>query len=82
MAGGNQSVLEDAGAQTVAGWATAMSAGPAPESSQAVGFTVTTDNPGLFASQPSVAADGTLSYRPTADAYGSAAVSVVAHDEV
>ena len=80
VVGGNQSVLEDAGAQTVAGWATAISAGPAPESSQVVGFTVTTDNPGLFASQPSVAADGTLTYTPAANAYGSAAVSVVAHD--
>jgi len=81
VAGGNQSVLEDAGAQTVAGWATAISAGPAPESSQVVGFTVTTGNPGLFASQPSVAADGTLTYTPAANAYGSAAVSVVAHDD-
>ena len=65
----------------VAGWATAISAGPASESSQAVGFMVTSDNPGLFASQPSVAADGTLRYTPTANAYGSATVSVVARDD-
>ena len=65
----------------VPGWATAISAGPASESSQVVGFTVTTDNPGLFASQPSVAADGALTYTPTANANGSATVSVVARDD-
>ena len=81
VAGGSQSVLEDAGAQMVAGWATAISAGPASESSQVVGFTVATDNPGLFASQPSVAADGTLAYTPAANANGSATVSVVARDD-
>ena len=32
--GANQTVLEDAGAQTVAGWATAISAGPANEAAQ------------------------------------------------
>jgi large repetitive protein len=46
-----------------------------------VGFTVTTDNPGLFASQPSVASDGTLTYTTTANANGSATVSVVARDD-
>jgi len=65
----------------VAGWATAISPGPASESSQAVGFTVTTGNPGLFASQPSVAPDGTLRFTPAADAYGSSTVSVVVHDD-
>jgi large repetitive protein len=65
----------------VAGWATAISPGPASESSQAVGFTVTTDNPGLFASPPSVAPNGTLTFAPAANAYGSATVSVVARDD-
>jgi hypothetical protein len=35
----------------------------------------------MFASQPSVAPDGTLRYTPAANAYGSATVSVVAHDD-
>src|SRR5207248_911077 len=36
--GADQTVFEDAGAQTVTGWATAISAGPADESSQVVSF--------------------------------------------
>ncbi len=40
--GADQTVLEDAGAQSVAGWATAISAGPADEvASQTVSFLVT-----------------------------------------
>ena len=34
--GADQTVLEDAGAQTILNWATGISAGPANESSQAV----------------------------------------------
>ena len=36
--GADQTVLEDSGAQTVSGWATAISAGPANESGQALTF--------------------------------------------
>ena len=39
--GADQTVLEDAGAQTVAGWATAISAGPADETGQTLNFIVT-----------------------------------------
>jgi len=73
-------VLEDAGAQSVAAWATAISPGPSDESSQSVTFTVTADNPGLFAVQPAVAPDGTLIYTPAADANGVATVIVTARD--
>ena len=46
---------EDAGAQSVAGWATAISAGPADESTQTVAFTVTANtNAALFAVAPAV----------------------------
>src|SRR5205814_526751 len=38
--GADQTVLEDASAQTVIGWATAMSAGPADESGQTLNFIV------------------------------------------
>jgi hypothetical protein len=79
-AGGNQSVLEDAGAQTVAGWATAVSSGPANESSQSVSFVVSSDNAALFAVQPAVAGDGKLTYRPAANANGAATVTVKAKD--
>jgi hypothetical protein len=80
-AGPNQTVLEDSGAHAVAGWATAISPGPANESSQSVSFTVTNDSPALFAVQPALASDGTLTYTPAADANGTATVTVVAHDD-
>ena len=78
--GANQTVNEDAGAQSVSGWATAISAGPANESGQGVNFIVSNDNNGLFSTQPFVAANGTLTYTPAANANGSATVSVQIHD--
>lgn len=80
-AGASQTVDEDAGAQTVGGWATGISPGPANESSQSVTFTASADNTGLFAVQPSVDPSGKLRYTPAADANGSATVTVVAHDD-
>ncbi|HQF55965.1 MAG TPA: Ig-like domain-containing protein, partial [Fibrobacteria bacterium] len=79
--GSNQTVLEDAGAQSIAGWATGISAGPADESGQTVSFTVTNDNNGLFSAQPAVAANGTLTFTAAANANGTATVTVVAHDD-
>ena len=74
--GADQTVLEDAAAQTVAGWATAISAGPANESGQTLTFSSTNTNNALFSVQPAVAPDGTLTYTPAANAYGSATVTV------
>ena len=52
--GADQTVNEDAGAQSVSGWATAISKGPANESGQAVDFIVTNNNNALFStSRPS-----------------------------
>ena len=79
--GANQTVLEDSGAASVSGWATAISAGPANESSQTVDFVVTNDNNGLFSSQPAVSPGGTLTYTPAANANGSAIVTVNIHDD-
>ena len=78
--GPSQNPLEDAGPQSVAGWATAISPGPG-ESAQRVTFVVANDNPALFASQPAVAPDGTLTYTPAVNANGLATVSVTAHDD-
>jgi VCBS repeat-containing protein len=79
--GANQTVLEDAGAQSVAGWATALSAGPANESSQTLSFVVDTNsNSALFAVQPQVAADGTLTYTPAANANGAATITLHVQD--
>src|SRR5207237_24996 len=78
--GANQSVNEDAGSQSVAGWAINASAGPANES-QLLDYIVTNDNNTLFAAQPAIGSDGTLTYTPAADANGSAAVTVRIHDD-
>jgi large repetitive protein len=80
-AGPNQSVLEDDGAKSVGAWATAISPGPASESTQTVTFTATADNTSLFAVQPAVSPTGTLSYTPAADAFGVATVTVTARDD-
>jgi hypothetical protein len=77
--GANQTVNEDAGAQTVTPWATGISAGP-NESGQTVTFTVTNNNNALFSSQPALNSAGTLTYTPAADANGSATVTVTAVD--
>src|SRR5207247_8271538 len=78
--GANQTVAQDAGAQTVPNWATAISAGPADESGQALNFIVTNSNNALFSVQPALSASGTLTYTPAANATGSATVTVALHD--
>lgn len=74
-AGADQTVDEDAGRQTVKGWAKGISAGPY-EQNQKLTFEVTTDSPDLFAEQPAVAADGTLTYTTAPNASGTAKVSL------
>src|SRR5687768_6356949 len=51
--GADESVNEDAGAQTVAGWATAISDGD-PELAQTLTFNVSNNNNTLFSSQPAI----------------------------
>jgi hypothetical protein len=78
--GANQAVKEDAAAQSIAGWAKSASAGPANEL-QALNYLVSNNNPALFAAQPAVAPNGTLTYTPAPNANGSATVSVRIHDD-
>jgi VCBS repeat-containing protein len=77
----NQTVLEDSGAKSVTGFATSISPGPANEGSQAVDFLVSNDNTGLFSAQPAISSNGTLTFTPAADAFGTATVTVKAHDD-
>jgi len=80
--GPNQTVLEDAGPQTVNTWATGITAGPADEASQNISFNVTANNnPGLFSSAPMVATDGTLTYTPAPNANGSATITLELADD-
>jgi hypothetical protein len=76
--GTDQTVNEDAGTQTVTGWATAIDAG---EPGQTVSFEVTNDDNTLFSTQPAISAAGTLTYRPANDRYGTATVTVTLHDD-
>jgi hypothetical protein len=80
-AGADQTVAEDSGPHSIPGWASGISAGPADESDQQLTFEVTNTNTELFSTQPSVAANGTLSYTSAANANGSATVTVRAHDD-
>src|SRR5207237_1302147 len=79
--GADQTVNEDAGAQTLANWATNISAGPPNESSQTVTFQVTGNtNLGLFSAGPAVSPTGTLTYTSAPDANGSATITIVLKD--
>lgn len=79
--GGDITVLENCGAQSIAGWATSISAGPADESGQTLSFNASNDNNDLFSVQPAIAANGTLTFTPTANANGTATVTVTLHDD-
>ena len=81
--GPSQSILNTAGAQTVANWATNIGPGAANESTQSLNFIVPNNNNALFTAggQPSIdSATGTLTYTPAAGANGTATVSVQLHD--
>jgi hypothetical protein len=78
--GADQTVNEDAGAQTVAGWASGISAGPADEAAQTLTFTASNDNNALFSVQPAISSTGTLTYTPAANANGVANLSVTLKD--
>ncbi len=79
--GSNQSVNEDAGAQTVSGWASSLSKGSGDPSSQSLTFTVTNNNNSLFSTQPAINSSGVLTYTSATNATGSATVSVVLSDD-
>lgn len=77
---GNQSINEDAAAQTVAAFASGSPGGGPDEAGQTLAYAVSNDNSALFAAQPTIAANGTLSYTPTANASGTATASVFLTD--
>ncbi|MGE4070425.1 MAG: Ig-like domain-containing protein [Lysobacterales bacterium] len=82
VAGPNQSVLEDAGPQTVNPWATAISPGPPDEAGQTVSFEIVSNsNPALFSAAPAVSPTGVLSYAAAANANGVATIAVRARDD-
>ena len=80
MLGPNQTVLENAGPQTVAPWATAIRPGPPDEANQAVNFIVSTSNNALFTVLPAISPNGTLTYTPAVHTNGVAVVTVRLQD--
>ncbi|MCC8999988.1 MAG: Ig-like domain-containing protein [Candidatus Contendobacter sp.] len=78
--GGDQTVPEDAGAQTVNTWATAISAGPADEAGQTLTFNIGNSNPSLFSAVPAISPTGVLTYTPAAGQSGSATITVTLQD--
>jgi hypothetical protein len=79
--GPDQTVNEDAPAQTVPRWATNISPGPTDEAGQTLAFHVSNDNNAVFAVQPAITRDGTLTYTPAFDANGAATVTVTLKDD-
>jgi hypothetical protein len=79
--GADQNVPMNAPAQSVANWATAMSAGPANEAGQTLAFSVTGNtNPTLFSVAPAVDATGRLTYTPAAGQNGLATITLQLKD--
>ena len=82
--GGNPTVLEDAGAQSISGWATSILAWGRPdESGQNVSFVVDSKRiPDLFSSRTGrFLASGTLTFTPAANANGTSTVTLHAVDD-
>src|SRR4029079_15714564 len=68
----------DSGAQTVAGWATALVKGPADESGQVLTFVVTNNtNAALFSAGPAVnGTNGNLTFTPAPNAHGTVTITL------
>ena len=81
LVGPNEAVAESSGPATFAGWATAISPGPASEAWQTVAFVVTPNDASLFAVPPAIDPSGTLTFTPQAGVVGQTSVTVVLHDD-
>jgi VCBS repeat-containing protein len=80
-AGGDVQVGEDAGPQSLPGWAGDISAGPADEAGQRLSFLVSSDHSDLFQEQPAISAAGTLSFTSAHHTHGDATVTVTLQDD-
>ena len=76
-------ILEDAGLQTIVDWAS-FDAGPDDEDAtqSVLGYTITNIiTPGLFSAIPSVGTDGTLTYTPAQNVFGTTTFDVTVQDD-
>jgi len=78
---GDVTVNEDSGAQSIADFGSAISAGPASERTQSLRFAVTNDNAALFSAPPAIDTDGTLTFTSAPNAFGVADVAVELIDD-
>jgi hypothetical protein len=76
LEGPDVAVNDNAGAVVMAGWASDVELGFGDNVTQSLQFQTTTDRPDLFVTLPTVAANGSLSFVPAAQASGMATVWV------
>jgi hypothetical protein len=74
-------IVEDAGPQTVPGFASFNAGAPNESSQSLLGYTVgNISNPAMFAAGPAVSNSGTLTYTPSSNASGTVTFTVQARD--
>ena len=78
--GENVSIERDSGPQSIEGFASNFAPGPEEVDQAILEFVVSTDNPALFAAQPAIDVDGTLTFAPSPTESGTATVSVSVRD--
>jgi hypothetical protein len=79
--GSGLQVNEDHGLYVGSNWLSNISPGPPDESGQHLSVTITNNNPALFAVQPTLTTNGTLTFRPATNANGYAFVTFQFHDD-
>ena len=83
VAGSDQSILVGAEPVAIPNFATTIIPGPVTatdEADQALAFQLTVANPSLFAQQPAITPQGTLTYQPVDDQIGASQVSAALTD--
>ncbi|MBO6577208.1 MAG: tandem-95 repeat protein [Rhodothermales bacterium] len=78
--GNDLTLPEDAGSQSITGWASNVSSGAANEATQSLSFLVIASNPALFSELPSLDVSGALTFIPAADASGVSTVGLRLRD--
>ncbi len=78
--GANQTVNEDSGPTTVSNWATDIDDGDSDEVQNLTFNVVNNTNTSLFSSQPTINANGDLSFTPAGNSNGTATVTITLSD--
>jgi hypothetical protein len=82
VAGGDLTVTDESGAQSIGAWATALSAGPPDEAGQKLQFVIQQNsNSGLFVLPPAIDAAGKLTFTPKTNVAGTAQITLALIDD-